>query len=111
MVSSLNRDVVLVLADEPLMSPFDSPDSARPLAISFLLSPNPQQALGAISHLQKRAGQTPHPQNETLGRLHVSAALLLLEAIIHSQTGIIPLQWQETLDLEGWSVEFEATPA
>ena len=110
MVSALNRDVVLVLGDEPLMVPFDSPDSARPLATSFLLSPDPNRALGTISNLQKRPDQAPHSQDETFGRLHVSAALFLVEAIVRRQSGIIPLQHQTSFNPEGWSLQLEAPP-
>ncbi|MCH2185017.1 beta-ketoacyl synthase chain length factor [Myxococcota bacterium] len=111
MVSALNRDVVLVLADEPLMSPFDSPNSTRPLAISFLLSANPERALGAISHLQKRPDRAPDGPSEIFGRLHVAAGLFLIEAIIRGETGVIPLQWQESAGSETWSVEFESPTA
>jgi hypothetical protein len=111
MVSDLNRDVVLVLADEPLMAPFDSPDSARPLATSFLLSPNPNRALGTISNLEKRQERAPQAKHNKFGRLHVSAALFLLEAIVRKQNGVIPLQYREPVDHGAWSLQFEAPPA
>ena len=108
MVSHLDREVVLVLADEPLMTPFDSPETARPLATSFLLSPNPSQALGAVSGLKRRS-PSPVPPSDAFGRLHVSAALFLMEAITKGRTGTVPLQFAEPSDSELWSIEFEAS--
>jgi hypothetical protein len=91
LLESSGRDVAVVFADEPLLSPFDRADARTPLAIALLLSHDPARALGELTNL-RRAAITGIPNHERFGYLYVSAALPLLEQIVCGQPGNIILE-------------------
>jgi len=91
LLESSGSDVALVLADEPLQSPFERVGADTPLAIGLVLSQQPDGALGELAEL-RRATIAPVPDHERFGRLYVSAALPLLEQIVRGQPGSIALE-------------------
>lgn len=91
MLDALDRDVAVVIADEPLLTPFEVPDSAVPLAVALLLSPRAEGALGVLTDI-RRAAVAPVPRRAPFGGLHASAALPLIEHIVEQKTGTIALE-------------------
>jgi len=94
LLDSSGRDVALVLADEALQPPFDSPDFATSLAIAVVLSREPKGARVALSNLRRDAVPAL-PSHPHFGRLHVSAALPLLESIALGRAGCCALELAE----------------
>lgn len=87
-------DVVVVLADEPLMTPFERTDAGVPLALSMLLSSRAEGAFARLADVRRDgvARIAPHPR---FGRLHVAAALPLIERIVHGTSGTTALELEE----------------
>ena len=93
LLEAQERDVVLVLADEPLQPPFERADAESAVALALLLSPRAEAALAVLS---APACDSVISRGEdaisTSARLHVSAALPLLEQIVGRRAGTVPLQ-------------------
>jgi len=84
-------DVVVVLADEPLLPPFDRAGGTSPLALAFCLSSRPEGASASLSGLRRDA-VAPVKHHDRFGRLYVAAALPLLERIALGRPGTVPLE-------------------
>ena len=54
-LEALTEEVVLVLADEPLLPPFDRGDGTSPLALAFCLSSRPEGAVAVLSNKRRGA--------------------------------------------------------
>lgn len=85
------EDVVVVLADEPLATPFDRSGSQAALAVALCLSTRPDGALAVLSDLRRDAVATLEP-HERFGSLYVAAVLPLLESIVHGRPGTVALE-------------------
>jgi len=85
------EDVVVVLADEPLLPPFDRAGGTSPLALAFCLSSRPEGASGILSGLRRDA-VAPVKHHDRFGRLYVAAALPLLERIVLRRPGTVGLE-------------------
>ena len=109
MVADLETDVAVTLADEPLMSPFHNESCTTPLGISFVLSPSENRAIAALGSIDRHKLQ-PMSMSPHFGRLHVSAALPLIEAAYRGSSGIIPVQFQESPSDETWCIELQCLP-
>ncbi len=83
--------VVLVLADEPLLPPFDRGDGSSPLALAFCLSSRPDGAIAVLSGMRRDA-VAPVKRHDRFGRLYVGAALPLLERIVLGRPGTVALE-------------------
>ena len=82
---------MLVLADEPLLPPFDRGDGASPLSLAFCLSSRPDRAVALLSGMRRDAvGPVKH--HDRFGRLYVGAALPLLEQIVLGRPGTVALE-------------------
>ncbi len=92
MLEAWDRDVILVIADEPLLPPFELPDSSVPLALSLLLSPRPEGATSVLSRI-RRANVDPVALRAPFGSLHVAAAVPLIEHIVEQRTGTVALEF------------------
>jgi len=84
-------DVVVVLADEPLLPPFDRAGGTSPLALAFCLSSLPEGASAILSGLRRDA-VAPVKRHDRFGRLYVAAALPLLERIVLGRPGTVALE-------------------
>ena len=93
LVEASGRDVLLVLADEPLGAPFERSGSTTPLAVAFCLSPREMGALAEVSEV-RRDCVAPAKQHERFGSLYISAALPLLEGIVLAQSGTVALEFE-----------------
>ncbi len=85
------EQVVLVLADEPLLPPFDRGDGTSPLALAFCLSSRPDGAVALLSN-KRRDAVAPVKHHDRFGRLYVGAALPLLERIVLGRPGTVALE-------------------
>jgi hypothetical protein len=85
------EDVVVVLADEPLLPPFEQHDSKSPLALAFCLSSRSERASAVLSGFRRDA-VAPVKNHDRFGRLYVSSALPLLERIVHRRPGTVALE-------------------
>jgi hypothetical protein len=85
------ENVVVVLADEPLLPPFAQPDTASPLALAFCLSSRSEGASAVISGFRRDA-VAPVKPCDRFGRLYVGAALPMLERIVHRRPGTVALE-------------------
>jgi hypothetical protein len=106
LLESSGRDVALVLADEALQSPFERTDARTPLAIALLLSQQPEHTLGMLTEF-RRAAIAPVPDHERFGRLHVSAALPLIEHIVRGQPGSVALALTPEAPGPVWCVDVQ----
>ena len=93
LVEASGRDVLLVLADEPLKMPFERDETSAPLALAFCLSPREMGALAALSEL-RRDDFAPAKRNERFGSLYISAALPLFEQIVLAESGTVALEFE-----------------
>jgi hypothetical protein len=93
-----------VLADEPVLPPFDPQDADVPLALAFCLSGEPQQALAVLSGLRRDA-VAPVERRQRFGGLIVSAALPLLEQVALRRTGCVPLELEGEAESRVWCVD------
>jgi hypothetical protein len=84
-------DVVLVLADEPLLPPFERGEGKAPLAIAFHLSSRRDGARAVLSSL-RRDRVNPVKGHELFGRLYIAAALPLFESVVSGRSGTLPLE-------------------
>lgn len=100
------REVVVVLADEPLQTPFDRTDMATPLALAFCLSREPERATAALSGL-RRDCVAPVKLHERFGPLCVSVALPLMERIALRQPGTVALELEGDSLGTVWCVDVE----
>jgi len=100
------RNVALVLADEPLQFPFERADAPHGLALAWVLSGQREGAFACIRDIQREKAE-PLSQSSYFGSLHVSAALPLLEAIVKERAGNVALEF--TADDTGsvWRAELE----
>jgi hypothetical protein len=99
-------EVVLVLSDEALQSPFERAGASTPLAVAFAIGREPDGALAAVSNL-RRAAVAPSKPNEHHGRLFVSAALPLLERVVQRRPGSVALELEEERSDAVWCVDLE----
>lgn len=104
LLESRHRDVVVVIADEALQSPFDSEDARTPLALSLLLSGEAHGALAALVGLRREDG-APLEDHPRFGHLHASAALPLLERIAGGLPGRVALELSSGRAGPVWCVE------
>lgn len=85
------ENVVVVLADELLMPPFDQSDGTSPLALAFCLSSRPEGASAVLSGFRRDA-VAPVKHHDRFGRLYLGAALPLLERIVFRRPGTVALE-------------------
>jgi len=106
MLATAAPEVLLVLADEPLRSPFGVEGAQAPLALAFCLSSAPQGALAALSGLRRDA-VAPVKRHERFGELIVSAAVPLLEHVALRRPGCVPLELEGEPGTRAWCVDVE----
>lgn len=106
LVGSLDRSIVLVLADEPLLPPFERLDAPTGLALSLLLSPSAVGAFAALGDL-RRDTVPPLEHNDHFGSLHVSAALPLVERIVRGRSGTVALEFEADSRNAVWCLDLE----
>jgi hypothetical protein len=85
------EDVVVVLADEPLLPPFDRSDGTAPLALAFCLSSRSEGA-GAVLVDFRRDAVAPVKHCDRFGPLYVEGGLPLLERIVLRRPGTVALE-------------------
>ena len=85
------EEVVVVLADELLMPPFDRRDDKSSLALAFCLSSRSDGGSAVLSGFRRDA-VAPVKQHDRFGRLYVAAALPLLERIALGRPGTVALE-------------------
>jgi hypothetical protein len=85
------EDVVVVLADEPLLPPFDRGDGTAPLALAFCLSSRSEGA-GAVLTDFRRDAVAPVKHRDRFGPLYVGGGLPLLERIVLRRPGTVALE-------------------
>jgi hypothetical protein len=109
LLEASQRDVALVLADEPLLPPFDFGEVQLPLALALLLSPEPAGALATLTDIRRDtlARGVSHPRYPNL---FVSAGLRLIEQIVTQQSGTVPLELEDAVDENqaAWCVDLES---
>ena len=82
---------MLVLADEPLLPPFDRGGGTSALALAFCLSSCPDGAVAVLSGMRRDAvAAVKH--HDRFGRIYVGAALPLLERIVLGCPGTVALE-------------------
>lgn len=106
LVQSLDRSIVLVLADEPLLPPFERSDATTGLALSLLLSSNADGAFAALDGL-RRGTVPPLEHTDYFGSLHVSAALPLIERIVKGRSGTVALDFKADSRKAVWCMDLE----
>ncbi len=99
-----DREVVVVLADEPMLPPFDQPGVRTPLAVALCLAADPAGASARIEVpcRERSVGSEPRPQ---FGPLYVSAVLPLVEAIATRRSLRVPLELDLGVKDPVWSTE------
>jgi hypothetical protein len=90
-LESAAKDVVVVLADEPLLPPFEQRDATSALALAFCLSSRSEGASAVLSGFRRDA-VAPVKYHDRFGRLYVGAALPLLERIVQRRPGTVALE-------------------
>ena len=90
MAESLEEDIVVILADEALKPPFDLPGAHTPLGVGLCFGHSPDNALAEVFDFRHDA--IPLKPDPHFGRLHVSAALPLLEKIARRHSGRVALE-------------------
>jgi hypothetical protein len=103
-------EVLLVLADEPLLPPFDAQGGRAPLALAFALAAAPRGALAALSGL-RRDRVAPVKRDERFGGLLVSAGLPLLEYVALRRPGCVALELEGEPAMDVWCVDVELVAA
>jgi len=93
MLEAQGRDIAVVLADEPLLPPFDRKHASTALAIGLLLSSRADGALAVLSNIRRDA-VSPLKHHDPFGSLHVSAALPLIEKIVTARAGTVALEFE-----------------
>ena len=106
MLATGAAEVLMVLADEPLLPPFNGEGAQAPLALAFCLSTAPQQAVAVLSGLRRDA-VAPVKRQERFGGLVVSAALPLLERVALRQPGCVALELEDEAGMHVWCVDVE----
>lgn len=98
------REVAIVMADEPMLAPFDSRAARAPLAIALCLS---ERSIGSLAELRslERRRIAPAPRHPDFGGLYVSGALPLLEAIWRRRAVRVPLEIDGGRPGGVWSIE------
>jgi len=106
MVEEFDREIVMVLADEPLLPPFDRADAGTELAIALMLSPRGDGALATLRDVRRDAvaGVKRHPH---FGSLFVSAGLPLVEQIVARRGGTVALELEGRGGGDVWCVDLE----
>jgi hypothetical protein len=101
-------DVLVVLADERLETPFESPGMTAPLALSFCLSARPDGACAVLSDLRRDA-VAPIKAQAPFGPLYVSAALPLLQQIVGRRPGTVALELDTECGDRVWCLDLAPT--
>ena len=91
LLQASEQDVVLVLADEPLVAPFERAEATAPLALAVYLATREKGAIAVLSGL-RRDLIAPLKPHDHFGPLYVSAALPLVERIATEHPGTVALQ-------------------
>jgi hypothetical protein len=104
------EEVLLVLADEPLLPPFGHGERSSPLAMALCLSSLPEGAIAVVSGLRRDA-VAPVKHHDRFGRLYVAAALPLLERIVLRRPGTVALEWEGELTGSVSCVDLELVEA
>jgi len=102
------HDVALILADEALLSPFERPGACVPLALSLLLSEQPEGSLCVLENL-RRDRVSPVQTYERFGELYISSALPLLEHVVDGRSGNVSLQLAGDDSPLVWCVDLKST--
>ena len=105
LAQSSGAPVALVWADEVLRPPFAKSDIPEPLALALLLDPQPEGALAALESLRRDTAVPALPQHEHFGRLHVGAALPLVEAVAKGERGTVALELDAKRPGPVWCVD------
>ena len=106
MLETQGRDIAVVLADEPLLPPFDRSDASTALALGFLLSPHAAGAFAVLSDIRRNA-VSPLKHHRHFGSLHVSAALPLIEQIVNRRAGTVALEFEGNGRGAVWCLDLE----
>jgi hypothetical protein len=106
MLDEFDRDIAMVLADEPLLPPFDRADASTALAIALLLSPRADGAFAMLSDVRRDA-VAPVKHHALFGSLHVSAGLPLIERIVEGRGGTVALEFEGDAHGAVWCVDLE----
>jgi hypothetical protein len=101
------REVVLVMADEPLQRPFEQSGASVPLALAMCLSMHEAGTLGVLSDI-RRASLPAQKPSERFGGLYVSAGLPLLEHIVLREPGTLALELDTGTAGPVWCIDLEA---
>lgn len=99
-------DVALVMADEPILPPFDARGARAPLAIAFALSSRPDGARAVLSP-PRRDAVAPVKRDDHFGDLYVSAALALLERVVRGRPGTVALELEGGREEVVWCLDLE----
>ncbi len=98
------REVIVVLADEPMGPPFDHPGVRTPLAVAMCLAADPAGAAARIEVPRREGSQGCAPRPE-FGALYLSAVLPLVECIAAARSGRVPLELDLGANDAVWSTE------
>ena len=85
------QDVAVVLADEPLLPPFERSEGAALLALAFCLSSRSEGARAVLTDFRRDA-VAPVKHHDRFGPLYVGGALPLLERIVLGRPGTVALE-------------------
>lgn len=106
MIDLLERDVLLVLADEPLLPPFARDEVCTPLALALVLSPDTGNAIAELGSVRREA-PAPVARHPRFGSMHVSAALPLFDRIVTGRPGPVALELEGYAEGPFWCVDVE----
>jgi hypothetical protein len=107
LLSAGASNVIVVMADEPMLAPFDAREARAPLSVAFCVSRDPKGARARISGL-RRDRVSPMPLHPRFGGLYVSAAIPLLEATLLQRSACIPLELQAGQAQPIWRIDVGA---
>ena len=101
------RELIVVLADEPMRPPFGQNGVETPLAVALCLGADPTGAAARIDVPRREDSQgcTPRPE---FGALYVSAVLPLVECIAAGRSGVVPLELDVGAEGPVWSTDVTA---
>lgn len=101
--------VAAIMADEPLLPPFERKEVTSSLGVALVLAGERRGALAQLSmpRLEHTQGAADDPR---FGTLHISAALPLVRALGDGATGTVPLQLRSTAapDRPLWVADVES---
>jgi hypothetical protein len=94
LLEASGRDVAVMMADEPLLPPFELDGAQQPLAIALLLSLSSQGALATLSEFRRGSG-SPVASRPAFVNLNIGAALPLVEHAASRRSGTVALELEQ----------------